>query len=419
MALNRWIGGAAAVAQVQTETVADTWANAQPDTLTATINNKDVVFTVGATETVSAVVAGMVAAWNASTVPEHAEITAVDADPDIVFTADIAGIPFILTLVADTAGDGDVSSVATTAATGPNHADSAANWSLGAVPVNTNEVIIEDSSVPILYGFDQSGVALASCDIKQSYTGTIGLPTQNANGYAEYREQYLKIDPGVLTIGEGGGTGSGRIKIDHGAEPQVITVLGSGARAEPGIPSILLKGSDGANTLAINRGDVGVAIFGGESAEYASLAIGYTTSQPTDARVITGGSVTLPVVDKSGGTLDLGAASLTTVTQSAGEMTLRSTSDIVNTLKLDGGICYDMGGVNTVGTLTIAEAAEYNHDKSHAARTITNITMVKGAIFTDTFGVTTQTYGFDLSLTKLEDVVIHLPPNKTWTPSAI
>jgi len=91
MATRVWEGGnAPAVAHVSKITVTGTWAT--NDTATLTCGSVSVTFTVGGTQTIGAVVAGLVSAWNAAAAGEMAEATAADASPDITFTSDTAGV---------------------------------------------------------------------------------------------------------------------------------------------------------------------------------------------------------------------------------------------------------------------------------------------------------------------------------------
>lgn len=100
-------GDAKAVAQV----IKITPANVEPgDVFSLTINGKSVEYTAESAS-VADVVDGLVEAWNASTVPEHSEITAaaVDSDEDgdgdyLTLTADTPGVPFEVTASATDAG---------------------------------------------------------------------------------------------------------------------------------------------------------------------------------------------------------------------------------------------------------------------------------------------------------------------------
>jgi trimeric autotransporter adhesin len=105
-----WIGGAPAVAQVDTITIPSDIAAGQ--VFNAAIGVVPFSYTVPAGATFSQAVTGIVSAWNASEIAQVAEITAAatmttGASPAptgaITFTADTAGKPFIVTF---TIGDG-------------------------------------------------------------------------------------------------------------------------------------------------------------------------------------------------------------------------------------------------------------------------------------------------------------------------
>ena len=65
MATVTWIGAANDVAQIDTITVADTWAAA--DTVTVTINNQDLVLTAGSTmDSTAEIAAGIAEMINSS-----------------------------------------------------------------------------------------------------------------------------------------------------------------------------------------------------------------------------------------------------------------------------------------------------------------------------------------------------------------
>ena len=125
MASPIWIGGAPAVAQIDTVAMpADIEAG---QTVNFTIGNKTLSVTLAGT-TQSAVVAELVAAWNASTIPEFAEIIAsvgTDADDEedgtIDLTSRTAGKPFaVTTAIGSGNNEKQVITLGGTAATGGN-----------------------------------------------------------------------------------------------------------------------------------------------------------------------------------------------------------------------------------------------------------------------------------------------------------
>src|SRR6185295_12509087 len=104
MASTTWRGDAPAVAQVDTLTVGGTIE--ATDIFKMTINGKTLSVTAGST--VAATVATTIAtAWNASTIPEFAEITAAATSGGaLTLTADTPGKPFVCT-VSTTEANGD------------------------------------------------------------------------------------------------------------------------------------------------------------------------------------------------------------------------------------------------------------------------------------------------------------------------
>jgi hypothetical protein len=221
MATTRWLGRALATAQVDSIAVTGTWAAA--DTVTLTVNAKVITVTVGATVTTAAVATAIKEAINGDTitgdatrsedgdnVTEFTEFTAEVSSSTVTVTGATKGVPYTLAVGYATAGNGEANLTNTTAATGPWHWDNAANWSNAAVPVNSDDAIVENTDVPILYGLAQTAVTLTSLTINASFTGTIGLPSENAGGYEEYRATYLAIKATTVTIGGGEGQGSQR-----------------------------------------------------------------------------------------------------------------------------------------------------------------------------------------------------------------
>ena len=418
-----WQGDNAEVKQIATFTVVDTWATSDEGDLTC--GGKTITFVVAATETPTAVAAGLVALWNASEEGAFQEVSAESAAAVITFTADTSGTPFAITSSETTAGDGTIGNqVDTTANDGAAVWDQATNWNTGAVPVDDDDVFVETTDNDIKWGLSQSGVTLDSLTFKQSFTGDCGLPEVNNEGnneFVDYRDTYLAIEPDVCTIGEGEGDGSGRIKHDAGAVTCAWTVLNSGVRADPEIPAVLLKGTDGSNTLTVLKGDVGVAFFAGEVSELATLNVGYVTSPAGDSQVICGPGVTLTTINQTGGKLDidLTTAAPTTINLDGGVLTLRGDTNGVTTINIaEGAKLIDMGGSGTIGT--IHGRGEYDHSQSMTARTVTNFSLYPGYIYRDPHGVVTVSNGHDFQRCGPgQGGTFETKPHKTWTESAI
>ena len=404
----KWNGDVVAlVAQVSTHTVTGVWAT--NDTATLTCGGRSVTFTVAGVETVTAVVAGLVSAWNLAADATLAEITASDTDPAVTLTKDVAGVPFVTTASEVTAGSGAVGvQVTTTANSSPNDASVALNWDTGVVPGAGDDVVLENSAINILYGLDFSGALLTSFTRRASYTGVIGLPRTHAAGYVEYRDTYLKIDCTLATINA---SGAGRTKIDFGTVQTACIINGSGTAAETGIPSILLLGTHASNDLTINKGSVGVAFFAGETSTILTASVSYLANQSSDSIVTFGSGTTLGTVTINAGST-LIQNNVTTVTQASGTTTITGTAT-AGTLTIRGGtVAYRSSGTITAATVASGAVLDFRHDLR--GRTVTNLDILAGAAVYDTHATVTWSNPAQLVQCSLNQVTLDLGTNFTW-----
>lgn len=421
MATRVWRGDAPAVAQVSTFTVTLTWAT--NDTATLTCGGNSVTFTVGGTQTAAAVVVGLVAAWNASTAPELAEITASGSVSPITLTHGTAGVQFTVTSSEVTAGDGVVGDqVDTTSPAGPNVYSTAANWSGGAVPIDNDDIIFENSSVSVLYELDQSAVTPASITIMASYTGKIGLPRTNAAGYIEYRDAYLTLCDSAdatnttIYIGLGSGSGSGRIKLDTNTGQVTMTIEKTGTRIESNIPALLWKGTHASNAMYVNRGTVGVAFFGGETATLLTLGCGYLESQSSDSDVRCSNGLTLTTLDMDGGTGEINA-NTPNINVRAGTLHVKQSATCATALTLDGGIVY----WNSVGTVTqayVSGGGVLDFRRNSQSVIVSNCDVYENGNIYDPAGRVTWTNGIRIMQTSFSGVTLMMPEGRKWTPTA-
>ena len=188
-----------------------------------------------------------------------------------------------------------VTQTTTTANSGPNDWNVAANWDTGSVPVNSDNVYIIDGGY-IQYGLDQSAVTLGLLEIQNRET-EIGLPRRNAD-YYEYRETHLKIGAATIDIGDGVGNSSDRIQIDIGATSPAITVHNSGSGDDE--PAVQIIGTNSTNTatLTVLGGEVGVGFYPDEAAHFSQITQrGGTLTIETDVTILglekTGGSISI------------------------------------------------------------------------------------------------------------------------------
>ena len=374
------LGTANAVAQITHVTPANVEVD---DVFEITLSNDagesyEITFTATAA-TVQNVVEGLKAAADAAKAAGSDpwdDVTATEDDTKLIVTASTAGMPFT-TVTSTTDGGGNdtqtlVASVST-ANSGPNDWNTAANWSSGAVPVNADNVYLEHNSVSILYGLDQSAVSLGKLVISQSYEGKLGQGVLGAG--------YLQIGTSALNIGEYYGSdsvdGSERIKIDLKAVACTAVIHDSATDpAEAGLPNVRLKANNAATDIHIRKGRVGIACeIPSETSTINDVHVSYVNSLNEDAWVIIDEGVTMGELKTEGGRTTLIAAA-TTVTARAGFLTIEGTGTIT-TLQNEGATVYP----NSTGTITTANfyGGTTDFTKSTRARTVTTPKIRPGA----------------------------------------
>lgn len=414
MATVVWEGGAPPVAQVDTFTVGGTVE--ADDIFKITIGNSVVSVVAGSTvlNTVASTIATAVTAAIAGGLfPEFTGLTCayVAATATLTLTG-VAGTPFTATATTTETGGGAADlqtfvKTATTACSGPNYWSNATNWSTGAVPIAADDVVIENTAVSILYGLDQSAVVLTSLRIEKSFTGDIGLPTRNANGYAEYQEEYLKISATTGTIGRGEGDGSGRIKINLGSVQSANTVHSTGTSDDEaeGVEAVLLKGTHASNTLTVLGGTVGVAVFGGETATIATLKV-------TAGSVRCGSGVTLTTVRQSGGgTVEI-ASACTTLTQDPEGGILRVLGAGAVTTVNAYGPNLDYQGSGAITTLNVTGTISF--EGNIVARTVTNTNLYADSTLRDRSNSVTFTNPIATPGTTIDNVNLLVGVGRTY-----
>lgn len=434
MTVKKWVGTSLNKKQVNTITVANTWATS--DVCTITIDNIDFVITVGANTTTANVATTIqqalsgttltdttasctipVADGGAGLIPQFSEFTATVNSSVVSLTGNgsnppaLAGKPFTVTVTETTAGTGTATGATATTPTSQFHADQADNWSANGAPANGDTIVFDSGSVDVRWGL---GIAIqpAIINVFKTYTGNIGLPEINTDNsskpYRDYRTTYLTLtDNSSTTVinGElGNGQGGGRRKIDSGACDTTLNLYGRGTSVDTGMPQWLWKGS-GTNTVNNVGGDLGIAILAGETATVDTIVTGSGAS--SQASTICGTGCTQTTVTLNGGNQQTNSA-VTTATQNAG--TWEHFSGTVTALTQNGGTFW-VNGACTITDATIYGTVDLS--KSAGAVTFTNAPLVYGTI-NDPNGKATFSAGYKL-MTATAKVV--LPPGKTYTPS--
>ena len=379
------------------------------ETFTVTINGKSITYTATGGDAVADVVDGLVAAWNASTTTELTEYDATDSTTHMTLTADTAGVPG--TISSSATGSATNVAANTTAATGPNFWSEANNWSGGAVPVNSDTVILENSDVDILYGLDQSAVTLTLFDVRESYIGDIGLPQRNTAGYLEYRDTELQIGATNFLMSGGGS----RTQIDLGSASNTTDIRNTGQRSDQNYPAMTVRGTS-ISQLSVYRGDVGVALLASETATITTLDVGFIEAPDSDVVLSLGSGVgTLTTFNQSGGDVYC-QSNITTMNADGGILTLDKTATI-GTYNGDGGIVYYQS-TGTLTTANIGSDAVLDFSRDLGSRTVSDCHVSRDATINDPFKTVTWSAGINLFRCGVQDVTLNIGEHLRVTPGA-
>ncbi len=364
-----WTGNALAVAQVAKGSIDSVDGTPANNEFFVTIGGA-VVSQVGDTDVATTAIA-LLAKLVAETDARFARITWTNPSAGNIWgTARSAGVPFVAVLTETGAGTGSVTDFSDDpASSGPNDASVAGNWDTGAVPGAGDDAVLENSSVSILYGLGLPVATMASFTRRKSYTGLIGLPRTNPGGYVEYLSTYLGLDATVATIDA---SGSGRTKLNFRAVQNACVINGSGSRAESAVPSVLLLGTHVANTLVVNKGDVGVNWFSEEAldSKLASVNIGFINNQASDSTVVFGAMMSqLTTVNINGGNTKI-LANAGTVNYTTGVAELGDTATVTTLNVLTGTFLYKSSGTAT--TINVYANATVDFSRDSRSRIVTN-----------------------------------------------
>jgi len=179
--------------------------------------------------------------------------------------------------------------------TGKHWIDNPINWrniatqETETLPVDGDEIFLEVGSAnnSIKYG-DISDVLLWRFHHDNLFSGEMGLPEINQNGYVEYRNREITLnfgdhdqsfeDPNIV-IGKGQGSSSGLMRLNTESSEVHIRVERTAGPTEAGRPAFNWRGvlagtgtiDDYLNTLQVIDGSVGVAMFAGTQAELKKI----------------------------------------------------------------------------------------------------------------------------------------------------
>ena len=402
MATVTWVGAAPTVPQVDTVTVT---GNDASTSYRLTVNGKTVA--VGGAASAALTAAALQAAAAASTEPEFAELTFGDpSGAAFAVTGPATGAPFTLS-ASVSGGAGTVSRSTTTAASSPNHASLAANYSGGALPAASDALVFEESAVSVLYGLTAlAAVALASVTRRATFTGRIGLPDVNDNGYAEYRTRELTVDAPAVLVESPASDAAGQVRLLSAAGSAVtLAVAGDGAGGGLGAEAVEVRGLPSGSTVTATGAGVAVAVRAGQVAAVATLRVaggsarcgagvtlGAAELRDSDARLDC--SYTTLAVDGTGTVTVAGAAAGTNTVVDGGTVAWRSTGS-PGTVKVGPGGAVDFG--RAPASVSLGAAAELS----------------AGAAWLDPAGRVARPYSLTLVRAEAAEVTLDLGAGRT------
>ena len=319
MATRTYIASAANIRHTATLVIGGTWL--ATETVTLTIDNVDVVITIGSLVTTAqvattigqavngtaltdttAAVSPTIAQGGAQALGQFAGITASVSSSTVTFTADVAGVPFTIS-AAEGSTSGTINLTASaTAATGQGTFTNQDNWSGNTAPVDDDAIYLNSGAQNIFNGLSPA-IQPASFTKTKAYSGNIGLPEVNVDDedkpYGEYRTKALTFDDNSVTCTynlEGGtGFGSRLCRLAAGAGQAVFNIYGQATPLVSGVPCVLLSGSHSDNVVNNLNGNVGIAFYASEAMTLATLRTGNGVN--SQARSICGPSATLSSCD--------------------------------------------------------------------------------------------------------------------------
>ena len=415
MANDRWIGAAQLTALTGTFTIT---GNDVTTTYKVTINSK-VVSVLGNAGGVNSTASDLQAALAASQIPEFQEITWTVSSATVTGVAATAGNLYGPPVTSVSGGAGTIGAwTQTIANSSPNDLTNALNWSLGAIPINTNVVFFDNQSTSAWWNLSGlSAVSAAGIFITSTFTGDLGLAEVNTGQgtpYEEYRPRYFVItSTAAVNVGDDAGQGSQLIYLNLQASAVAVNVRSTGNSKVPGIEPCLLLGS-ALTTVTVSAGSVGCALLGSETSAITTLNIG-NFGGGGNAHFRGGAGLTVTTLNMVSGDCQLAVAP-TTVTQQGGTLTLRKGN--VTTLTVDSGRCVFIGDgtATTITNCTLSNGATLDLSQGTGTITFTNqIAMDVGCQIIDPGARTAAATTFKVNNNNLTSVQLNLGVGRVYT----
>jgi len=417
-ATKTWTGNAADVKQINTITVAGTWATTE--TATITINGKDVVLTLATNVTTANVASAIKDAWNSGSrldgtsttdatsnaggqeFGEFTEASASVSGSVVTIIALEPGVPITIS-VAETAAAGTLTLATPQVATGKHFWSNAKNWDTGTVPANDDVVVFRDSGVSCKYGLPNASLEV-TLQHYMSYTGEIGLPptnvTNTAKPYPEYRQRYVRLDDaGTGTniahrfgIGQQG-NGSPLINLRHTTVKcsPVVFSTAPPLPSRPGTNALNICATTNTSTINILGGSVDFSSQDGQTAAWVAA-----TQAAGDSRCLTSGIHTAGgAISLSGGTMLIGqSGAIGFIDVTGGTLRIENQTGTITNFQLFTGTVQYASTATISNLFMLSSGATFDARDNVGAFTVTLADLHLGCSYLDPYGRTSAAADF-------------------------
>lgn len=408
MATVLWIGQQIKRPQVNTLTVGSSTAG---HTFITTINGKSITYTAVSGDTTTTIASAIKALLAASDAGEFSELTfGTPSTNTFTITGPDDGAPFTIAL----SGTGTYSSSSTTSPLSPHDLNDGKNYSTGALPSGSDDLVFENGDVDAKYNAAAlTGITLTSVTRRASFTGRIGLPLNNANGYREYRTSEVEFDAPTQTYELAQSDQAGQIRVKSvGASAVTLLVSAESNGAAVGNEVVELRGLPSSSVVRVQSASLALARNAGQTATVSTLT-------GNDSTVWLGSGVTLTTATLTNCNTTT-YASWTTLNQYAGGTTeVRGAAAGANSgLKVYGGnvIWRSTGATGNSPVVGAGGSVDF----SRAPSTVTcggTVELNAGATWLDPSGRISTPYNLNLNRCTLADVRVNVGPNKTLAVS--
>jgi hypothetical protein len=391
MTIRIWKGGTGSVQGTQRVQMTSTWlisSNTNTHTFILSATNPSgtdtattvtiLTVTADGVFTTTQLADQIVAAWNASAHEYAIAVTASNVANLITFTADTAGIPFIISKT----GTGTSTLTSNVIANqGPNDYSVPSNWADGIVPVAGDSLIITNhpngQAFDILYGLAQSTVALIEFKI-DNFSGSIGtwatplhfdvdaflFNSQSAVGYFKMVASGTIAAVNIQATGNRGNYGC----YFEGLSSTITALTISGGSTFLGYQGRISLNGLAVTTLELSGGKV--------RSETGIVQVNQTGGELHYVIPFVGGATTITGISIDDGYLYLDStATLTLLTVNGGHFQY-NTGGPITTLTANGGLVELTMGKQTftIGTLNQRGSAVVRFDTAYVTVTTFNRT---------------------------------------------